>query len=355
MKPLQTSIGGAPSGSLPLPVRKKRGLLIGLLLALFALACAVAGYFLFRPAALDAVHPHIGQAITAVYASGSVEASVMLPVAPRVGGRLVMLASDEHARVRKGQVLARLEDADVTNAISQLQANAEFAHTDMERDTRLWAQNAIARQTYDRALATWKAADAAVRQARAQAGYMTLRAPDDCQVIQRDGEVGQYIPANTSLFWLSCHARLRVSALVDEEDVALVQPGQPVLIRADAFPGSIFHAAVTEVTPRGDPVGRSYRVRILLPADTPLRIGMTSESNIIIRRDDHALLVPAKAVAGDLVWKLDNGQPRQVRIITGAKSNEQVEVRKGLTVADLILADGNTKPGSHPRLRLIGP
>lgn len=343
----------APVSKSPAKSSRHLALAIGAAVAL-ALAC-LGGYLLWRPAAFKAIHPVVGTAITAVYASGTVEASVMLPVAPRIGGRLVALAADEHDNVRKGQPLARLEDADVANNIVQLQAMAEFARTDAERDARLWAQNAIARQVYDRAIAAWRQADAAVRQAQAQAAYMTLRAPDDCEVIQRDGEVGQYLAANASLFWLSCHARLRISALVDEEDISLVKPGQQVLIRADAFPGKTFTAKVSEITPKGDPVGRSYRVRILLPSDTPLRIGMTSECNIIISRDDHALLLPSSAVANGKVWRIEEGRARQVAISAGAKSNDRVQVLQGLATADVVLLDGTATPGANPRIEIAGP
>jgi multidrug efflux pump subunit AcrA (membrane-fusion protein) len=142
---------------------------------------------------------------------------------------------------------------------------------------------------------------------------------------------------------------------VDEEDVAMVHPGQPVLIRADAFPGQIFHAQVTEVTPKGDPIGRSYRVRILLPQDTPLRIGMTTESNIVIRRDDHALLLPVRAVANQEIWKIESGKAVRVRVTTGAKTNDWVEIRSGLSADDLVLRDGNARPGNAPRLRVVPP
>jgi RND family efflux transporter MFP subunit len=316
-------------------------------------AAAAAGYFFLRPPALDAVHPRIGPAVTAVYASGTVEASVMLPVAPRVGGRLMQLRSDEHNRVRKGQVLAQLENIDVNSNIAQLEATAAFAKTDLARYTRLRQENAVALQAYDRALAAWKTADAAVLQARALAGYMTLRAPDDCDVIQRDGEVGQFIAANTPIFWLSCHPHLRISALVDEEDMPMVKTGQPVLIRADAFVGRIFRAQVTEITPKGDAVGRSYRVRIELPSDTPLQIGMTTESNIIIHKTDRALLVPAQAIADGEVWKIVDGKAVRVRVTTGAKSNDWTEIRSGISPSDTLLRDGNAKPGKTPRTRLV--
>jgi RND family efflux transporter MFP subunit len=363
MKPLLTSIGGslfvrasaaASSSAKQANSAKTRRWRSWLLPALAAAAVAT-GYLLLRPQPLEAVHPRIGPAITSVYASGTVEASVMLPLAPRVGGRLVMLRSDEHSRIRKGLILAQLEDIDVNSNIAQLEANAAFARTDLERYTRLRQENAIAPQTYDRALASWKTAAAAVRQAKAQAGYMTLRAPDDCEVIQRDGEVGQFIAANTPIFWLSCHSHLRISALVDEEDVSMVKPGQPVLIRADAFAGRTFQAQVTEITPKGDAVGRSYRVRIELPVDTPLQIGMTTESNIIVRKNDRAILVPAQAIARDRVWKVVGDKAVQVRVTTGAKNKDWTEIRSGISANDTLLRDGGAKPGNSPTIRLVQP
>jgi RND family efflux transporter MFP subunit len=318
----------------------------GVMLAGSMVVAALAGcaWYFLRPPALSAVTPRIGPAVTAVYASGTVEASVMLPVAPRVGGRLVALLSDENESVRKGQVLARLESEDLAGNIAQLKANAEFARTDKARDTNLVQQNAIARQTYDRAVADSNMAEAAVRQAEAQAGFMTLSAPDDCAIIQRDGEIGQFIAADTPLFWLSCRGALRISAQVDEEDIALVRVGQRVLIRADAFSGRIFEAKVSEITPKGDPIGRSYRVRINLPPGSPLEIGMTTEANIIISTHDKALLLPAGAVSDGQVWRLVDGRAVHTAVSLGAKDNNTVEITGGLSRGDLVLSDGSAVP-----------
>jgi len=148
----------------------------------------------------------------------------------------------------------------------------------------LAGRQVVARTAYDRAKADWEKARAAAAQAAALAGYLQLVAPADGTIIRRDGEIGQMIGANQTVFWLSCCAPLRISAEVDEEDIAQVRPGQEVLIRSDAYPGRLFHGKVQAVTPKGDPVARSYRVRISLTADTPLMIGMTTETNIVLRR-----------------------------------------------------------------------
>jgi multidrug efflux pump subunit AcrA (membrane-fusion protein) len=69
-----------------------------------------------------------------------------------------------------------------------------------------------------------------------------------------------------------------------------------VLLRADAFPGRVMTAEVAQITPKGDTARKAYRVRLNLPNDTPLMIGMTVEANIILREARDAVLVPPAAV-----------------------------------------------------------
>ncbi len=319
-------------------------------LAVFAIAVLAVCAVLLQPKSVDAVHPRVGPAILAVYASGTVEASVMMPIAPRNGARLVELDADEGSDVKTGQTLGRLEDTDLRQNTEQLVAQERFAKSDLDRDTTLLSANAIARQVYDRALSAWQAAKAAVSGAAAQTGFMALLSPGDCRVIQRDGEIGQFIAPNTPVFWLSCNAPLRVTATVDEEDIALVRVGQKVLIRADAFPGRIFDAQVTSITPKGDPVGRSYRVRIALPHDTPLEIGMTTEANIIARIDQSALLLPDSAIADGAVWRIVDGRADRVAVTTGAKSGNSVEVVRGIARDDVVIRDASAAPANGAKV-----
>jgi RND family efflux transporter MFP subunit len=146
------------------------------------------------------------------------------------------------------------------------------------------------------------------------------------------------IGANQTVFWLYSNAPLRISAEVDEEDIAQVRPGQEVLIRSDALPGQTFHGQVQTVTPKGDPVARSYRVRISLPASTPLMIGMTTETNIILRQSDHALLLPAASVQQETVWRVENGRLSPHKVTIGAKGAMEFEILEGVDDGDWIVA-----------------
>jgi RND family efflux transporter MFP subunit len=211
---------------------------------------------------LEVIRPHRGLAVQAVYATGTVEPLVMLPIAPRIAARLKELYVDEGATVKKDQLLARLEDDVLRQTIRELQATEAFLKQEFERKQTLLKQRVISETEHDRARTEWATAEAAVARAAAESDFMKLLAPAHGRIIRRDGEVGQLIAANQPVFWLSCATSLRISAEVDEEDIALVQPGQRVLIRADAFPDQVYEGSVQNITPKGDPVSRSYRVRI---------------------------------------------------------------------------------------------
>ncbi len=273
----------------------------------------------------------------AIYATGTVEPTVMLPIAPRNSGRLVELNADEGDRVRKDQVLARLEDADLQRSVDELEARARFAKSQFDRAQTLYERKLGSLLERDQARSEWQATEAAQARARALRGFMTLTAPADGQILQRDGEIGQLIPANQPIFYFSCCAPLRVEAEVDEEDILLVRPGQRTLIRAPALPDRVLEGEVAEITPKGNPVTRSYRVRIGLKGDTPLRIGMTAEVNIVEDQRENALLVPATAVVDGQVWVVRDGRLRRQPVETGIKGELKTEIRSGLTETDRIV------------------
>ena len=326
-----------------------RKYIILLIIVAFAAGISLYIFKLLGAGALDVVHPIRGPAVEAVYATGTVEPTVMIPIAPRQTGRLVALLADEGLKVKQNQPLAQLEDIDLAQMLIENQSRADLAQKQYNRVAGLEKRQAISVQSVDQAKAELDAANAAVAQTQAQLTYLKLLAPEDGYVIKRDGEVGQTIPANQEVFWMSCCAPFRISAEVDEEDIALVQPGQNVTISADAFPGKIFKGAVTSVTPKGDPIARSYRVRIALDGDTPLMIGMTAEANIIAHENKDALLVPASAVINGKLWVAENGALKSIAVETGAKTTKAVEIIKGLDENALVIMDaGQTLSESKP-------
>ncbi len=330
-------------------------LLLGLLLAS---ALAAAGYYRANTAReIAVVQAQRGPAVQAVYATGAVEPTVMLPLAAQVTARLLALNVDEGDTVKQGQVLAKLEAEALAAALKEAEVRETFAQQELGRITALYRKQAVAQKDYDSAQTNYAVARQQRTAAAAQLEHTRLVAPADGTILRRDGEVGQMIPANTTVFWLACCAPLRISAEVDEEDIALVRQGQPVLIHADAFPGEVFHGSVASITPKGDAVTRSFRVRIDFPASAQWLVGMTTETNIIIQDNPNAWLLPVSAVADSHIWVVVDGRLYRKAVVTGVTGKTQVEIKQGLTGAERVVqtVDASLRQGSKVTAKLVRP
>jgi len=321
-----------------------RGKLFLTLLAIaLATAGSVYGWRWFGPLDVAVTNPARGPAVVAIYASGTVEPTVMMPIAPKVTGRLEKLLVDEGTEVKEGQLLARLNDRELAAAVAEWEARVRFAEAQYKRATELFERGVSTGESRDRARNEFDTARAGLTRSRELSEQMKLVAPANGTIIRRDGEVGQLIQTGQTLFWMSCCAPLRVSAEVDEEDIPLVRPGLKVLIRADAFPDRVLDGRVTQITPKGDPVARSFRVRIELPTDTPLLIGMTADCNILADERPDALLLPIGAVRDGKVWLVRDGMLEERAVTTGVSGNGRIEIRSGLTEGDQVALDADDR------------
>jgi RND family efflux transporter MFP subunit len=153
-----------------------------------------------------------------------------------------------------------------------------------------------------------------------------LRAPLDGMVLRRDGEVGEIAGPTDVLFWVGPPMPMQVVAEVNEEEINRIVAGQKAFLRSDAFPGQALRATVSQITPKGDPTRKTFRIYLLLPNDTPLRIGMSVEVNIIFREKPSAIVVPAEAVAGDVVQVVRNSRIERVPVRIGIRGSRNVEI-----------------------------
>jgi RND family efflux transporter MFP subunit len=322
------------------------------------LACALALYWWRAgPLTVAVVVPTRGAAVDAIYATGTVEPTVMLPIAPRVAGRIVSLATDEGRTVRKGEAMARLESDDLNSTVAELTARARYAHAEFERIAALVKRGVAAATDLDRTRADAEAADATLARARTERDFMVLSAPANGVVIRRDGEVGQFIPVGQAIFYLSCCAPLRVSADVDEEDIPRVKVGMKVVLHADALPNRAFDGDVIEVTPKGDPVARTYRVRIGLADPDAFSVGMTVDANLIVAVRERALLVPSKVLAGGAVWLVRDGRLHRQPVQVGVTSAARTEILAGLDddARVLVAPSDALREGRRARIESTAP
>ena len=300
---------------------------------LVALGVLAAGLFwFFSPAGVEIVHPHRGEAVEAVYATGTVESVRHANVGSKIAGRVTDVAAREGEKVAQGQVLAVLDAREAISQLQEAQAKLDLAKSDLTRARRLYKAGHVSKAALDEAVSAAQAAESAAEGAKARLDDHFILAPFAGTVLRSMQQIkpGDMVGANQSLFLIGDPSSLEIDAEVDEEDIPSIRPGQTALIRADAFVGQVLKGTVNRITPHGDPVARTYRVYISLPEDTPLLSGMTTEINIVVERRKDALLVPASALSAQGVWVVQGGHAHLADVTLGTVGEDMAEIKSGL-------------------------
>lgn len=324
-----------------------------LLLLIVLLAAGGGAWWMFGHVPLVTATPATrGTAAEIVYATGGVEPVRWAKVASLVRDRIVDICDCEGRPVKKGDVLVRLDDREVQAQMKELRASEDFLKREMARVSDLITRGAATTQAYEKASMALQQVQGQINVQLEKINDYTILAPMDGVVLRRDGEIGEIAEVNQILFRVGVPTPLQVVAEVNEEDIPRVKLGQKVLLRTDAFPGHPLEATVAEVTPMGDVAAKTFRVKMALPADTPLKPGMSVEANIITRAKENALLVPADALAGTAVFVVDGGRVRKRALTLGIRGTREVEVVDGLKDGERVVAPAVSTLKDGARVRL---
>jgi RND family efflux transporter MFP subunit len=287
-------------------------------------------------------------------AEAVVEAVRQSTVAAQIAGRIVELRFDVGDYVKKGEVIARIDERAATQALAaseaqvrQAEAALRNARAEFERSKQLVAQKFLSQAALDRAEAEYKAAQARVTaliagagQAQTERSFTTIIAPYSGLVSARHVELGEMAVPGKPLMTGFDPGTLRVTATVPQAQIAAIQVGVGAAgVRARVeVPSSAKWVDATQLTviPAADPRTHTTQVRLGLPADVRgIYPGIYARAHFVTGRTT-ALLVPRAAVLQrsevTAVYVVgDSGAPqlRQVRLGT-AGDEHSVEVLAGL-------------------------
>ncbi len=323
------------------------------LLPLALLAGAAAWWLLAgRTQEVELTPVRIGQAVELVYATGFIEAQQPVSVSARLTAPVRQVLADEAQRVVRGQPLVLLDDEEQRHALQQAVAQRRVAQQDEQRTLSLFAKGWVTRAARDAAVATADSARAAEQSARARLDQMIVRSGINGVVLRQDVEPGDLATPGRVLMTLGDPSRIWITATIDERDVARVQPGQAALMSSDAWPGRVLRGHVREVTPGGDPEQRAFRARIVPDPAMTLPLGLTLEVNIVTRRAERALLVPASAIEDGKVWIVRGHRVHAKPVRTGIAGTNDVQILSGLSQGDMIVKTPEEKLRDDMRVRV---
>ena len=293
-----------------------------------------------------------GTAVEIVYATGGVEPERWAKVASLIRDRIVDICDCEGEQVAKGDVLARLDDREVKAQLQELKAREGFLQREMSRVSELIARGTATTQAFERASMDLQQVQGQIMVQLEKINDYTITAPMDGVVLRRDGQIGEIAEAGQILFRVGVPVPLQVVAEVNEEDIPRVALKQTVLFRTDAFPDRSLTGKVREITPMGDVAAKTYRIKVALPDDTPLKPGMSVEANIVTREKPNALLIPADAVQNNTIFVIDGNRVRKREVKIGIRGTRAVEVLTGLNDGERVASPAATDLKDGARVRI---
>ncbi|MEZ5288805.1 MAG: efflux RND transporter periplasmic adaptor subunit [Vicinamibacterales bacterium] len=329
----------------------------------------------FRPpitvAMGEVVRGDISAAMTVV---GNLIGEQTVDVVPRTGGRLVTVNVQLGDRVRRGQLLAKIEDFEIIEQVKQAEASLEVAKAtirqreadlkvaelNFERSKNLFERQLLAKQALDDAESRYLAAQAQLDLARAQStqtsarldelqinlGNTRITSPVDGYVGRRNADPGAWVSQNAPVVSVVDISRLRLVANVVEKDLRLVNAGDPATVEVDAYPGENFKGRIARVSPVLDPATRTATMEVEIPnGDNRLKPGMYARVLLTIEERKGTTLAPKAAVVdyeGQRgIWIPDeDNKARFIPVKLGLENAERIEILQGVNPGNRIITEG---------------
>ncbi|WP_336367865.1 efflux RND transporter periplasmic adaptor subunit [Marinobacter sp. C2H3] len=306
------------------------------------------------PTPVHTVLPHMETVRDAVNAVGSLKAVDAVALTTEVSGRVVEIHLKAGQRVRKGDLLLRLDDRQARADLAEIEAQLADARRQLARASQLRSNNSIAESQVD-ALKT--AVDVALAQrqaARVRLDNLTLKAPFDGVVGLSDLSPGAYLTAGTPITTLDNTDRLELNFAIPERFLGQVAAGQAVRGTSPAYPDRTFTGALAELDTRVSELSRSLSVRALIDnRDHALRPGQFMSASLTLN-ERRALVVPEQAVLvrGDesYVFVAGDGVADRRSVALGVREPGIVEVVSGLSEDEPVVVTGQDRLSSGQRI-----
>jgi len=355
-----------------------------------ALAVIIAAYLVFtgkltpavqvEVATVSEVYPY--QAYSLLNASGYVVAQRKAAVAAKTTSSLEWLGVEEGSRVRKGEIIARLESKDVSAARLQAAANLKVSEANLnqakaelrdsklsyDRQRELVKEGVVAQADFDAADARYRkaiagvaggkssvrAAGEALRAAEAAVQYTLIRAPFDAVVLTKNADVGDIITplgaaanAKASVVTIADLGSLQVEADVSESNLEKIRVGQPCEISLDALPENRFRGEVHMIVPTADRSKATVLVKVrFVDMDKRVLPEMSAMVTFLSRPVPSADTKPKTAVSPsavvtrkgrEVVFIVKGDRVSETPVQTGAAIGDYIEIKSGARAGDKVV------------------
>ncbi len=290
--------------------------------------------------------------------TGSLLPNESVVLKSEVAGVVQKISFTEGQKVKKGQLLLQLDDAEVAAEIEKLEFTKKLNEDIEYRQKQLLAREAISQEEYETALTTLNTTLADIKVRQVQLQKHQIRAPFDGIIGLRSVSEGSYLNPADDIATVYNINPIKLDFSVPGKYSSEVDIGDRILFRIDAMDED-FEGSIYAIEPQIDPRTRSLRIRAKSSnPDNRLLPGQFAEIKLTLDTYEEAIMIPTEAVIPELngkkVFVLENGSVQNRAVQTGIRTANSIQVTSGIALGDTVITTGilQVRPGMQVDLTL---
>ena len=259
-------------------------------------------------------------------------------------GKIVGINFTEGTRVKKGDLLAKINDRPLQAQLEKLLAQKKLSEAKEFRQRSLLDRDAISQESYDQIVTELQTTQADINLIRARISETELRAPFDGKIGLRYLSEGSYATPSTKIARLVKISPLKLVFSIPEKYADEVSIDFPVSFKIDGS-NEIYNAVVYAVEPKIELVTRSIVVRAIYPnKNEELKSGRYASVTLQLARIDNTIAIPTEALIpemeGEMVYVYRKGKANSIRVDIGLRTESLIQIINGLKFGDTLLTSG---------------
>lgn len=306
------------------------------------------------PVSVHVVEP--GLVEDKIRSTGTVLANEEVSLRSEIAGIIRQINFREGGRVRKGDLLVKIDDSELRAQLQKLESQRQLAKDIENRRRTLYESKLISAEEYDRAQIELTSIVADITLTRARIEKTEIRAPFDGIIGLRYVSEGSYVTSTTHIATLQNLSSIKIDFSIPERYVNDVRKGQTIQFRLTGLPGTS-SGEIYAVEPKIDPATRTVLLRALCSNDEGRILpGAFAEIELTLRQLENALMVPTEAVVpqlgGQLVYCIRNGAAQPMQVTTGIRTERMIQLTSGAQPGDSVITSGilQLRPGTPVRV-----
>ena len=286
-------------------------------------------------------------------------------ILPEFQGTLEKVFVSEGQKVKKGQLLAEINDSGLNEQYEQMVIQAEFAKENFERTQRLWDNNIGSEMQYLKSKTDYEASEKMVDQMKDRLSKTKIYAPFDGEIDEIISNVGSnLIPGVSQILRLVNLDIIYAESFVSEKYISFIGEGTEAIVQIPLL-NMEYRSSVNQTGNFINPSNRTFRIEVPVENfDNRIKQNLDAKIKINIYKKDDAIVIPLRIVREDALGKNfvyvmseDNKEGVYLTskqfITLGNKSEDKVEVTEGLALGDIVVLEGAYSVEDSQRVKLI--